>query len=414
MNEYALLTLTHKNFDLRKLGKFVLDGFADATSPCHEILTAAKIELEIDEMMYTSTCNRVSFFLVTQQEIDPHFIGNFLKSVFPEQENDLLEDALDQFDFYTGSSAIQHLFEVAGSLDSMVVGEREIFKQLKNAYELNVAAGLCGDRIRIAIRSMNAVAKRIFGETRISEKPVSVVSLSIADLLGKGISCDSKVLLVGAGATISTAGKLLKKNGFHDFAIFNRSLENAEMLVSRIGGTADLLENISNYQNRFDILIACTAANEPIITTGLFESLNHGEERHKTLIDLGVPGDIDPNIADQFNVSLVDVEQLKNQANKNLAFRIGETEKAREIVEAGLLEFEHNYRQREVEKAMGKIPGLVKGIREKAVSEVFEKEIASLDQDSKKVLDDVLAYMEKKYISVPIKEAKKVMIEGNF
>ena len=366
----------------------------------------------IGELMYLSTCNRAAFFMVKENEPDQKFREEFFRELFPNLVESDVRNAALRTDCYQGEGAIQHLFEVAGSLDSMVIGEREIYRQIKNAYALSKEMGLCGDKIRIAIRAANAVAKKIFTETRISEKSISVVSLAIGKLLKSSVSRKARVLMVGAGATNSTAAKLLRKQGFTDFTVFNRSLENGRLLAEKIGGKSFPLAEIQSFNRGFDVLIACTGATEPTIGKNTLEILLNGEKSKKTIIDLGVPQDVEKSEIASCDLEYIGLHEMQKTATANRSFRQTEMKKAQIIVEQALAEFNTQFHGREIEKAMRHIPVMVKDIREKAVSEVFEKEIAEMDVRSKEVLDEILGYMEKKYISVPMKEAKRVMARG--
>jgi glutamyl-tRNA reductase len=139
--------------------------------------------------------------------------------------------------------------------------------------------------------------------------------------------------------------------------------------------------------------------------------LNGTDTSRKVVIDLAVPNDLDESILNDFDVKLIAVNNLQEVAKNNLLEREKELEQCRNIIGEQIAEFHQELRQRQVEIAMSSVPKKVKEIRENALNTVFAKELAGLDSNSRKVLEEVIAYMEKKYISVPMKMAREILSE---
>ena len=407
LNNFKTIAVTHKHFDIGDIGKFHIDEKEWSSR-----LSALKNSSAIRELMFLSTCNRVEFLLNTDQEISKDFLKKFIFSVYPEIKPEDAEMAIGSTLVFEGEEALKHLFHVASSLDSLVVGEREIITQVRNAYELCKKLQLTGDLLRIVIQKAIECAKKVYTHTNISRNPVSVVSLAYRKLRELNVKLEAKFLIVGAGVTNSTMAKYLRKHGFSNFAVFNRTFANAEKLANEISGKAFPLSDLNNYKNGFDVIVTCTGAGVPLITKEIYAGLVGSDKHKKVVIDLAVPNDLDAEILNDYEVNLIAVNNLQEIARKNLLEREKELSVCEKIIEQNIAEFYLEVKERKVELAMSEVPRKVKEIRDTAVNEVFAKEISKLDENSKETLDKVIAYLEKKYISVPMKMAKEIMMEN--
>jgi len=408
LNRIKLIAFTHKNIDLKEIGRFHLED-----ELISERMNALKVGADASEIMYLSTCNRVEFLLITNSEINENWLGNFFRSFNPSWNTTEVAWASSYASVFEGDAALRHLFHVASSLDSLVVGEREIITQVRNSYERCAALGLTGDLIRLAIRKTIEAAKEVYTETQIAKKPVSVVSLAYRRLRELNVKLDSRFLIIGAGVTNNSMAKYLRKHGFTNFTIFNRTLLNAQRLANELNAKAYPLAELPNYTQGFDVILTCTGSAEPVINKSLYQRLCAGETHRKIVIDLAVPNDLDPEVLESYDINLIAVNNLQEVARENLLEREKELDACMEIVSRNIDEFNAILRERKVELAMSEVPRKVKEIRDTAMNTVFAKDIATLDQASKDVLEKVIAYMEKKYISVPMKMAKEIMIDEN-
>ena len=183
LSHYKILTVTHKTVSqLQQLEHYVIPGDA-----VHDTLQDLKVALDLDEIQYLATCNRVLYFFYTPQVVDSRFINRFFQIIHPGEPDLKVIQNLE------GEAAIRHLHKVAASIDSMVVGEREILRQLREAYERCHEWGLTADHLRLAIQSAVVAAKDVYAHTRIGEKPVSVVSLAIQKLLDSRLPHDARI-----------------------------------------------------------------------------------------------------------------------------------------------------------------------------------------------------------------------------
>lgn len=406
LNRLQTIAFTHRIFDVANIGKLHI-----APEEIESRFQSVKSQFNLDEVMMLSTCNRVEFNLVTEQDVSHEFLQNLLLHLYPNMAEDDVQNWVEKAELYNGLNALDHALSVASSIDSMVIGEREIITQVRQAYENCAALGLTGDLLRILNRHAVETAKKVYTQTSISAKPVSVVSLAYHQLKRLQIPLDARFLIVGAGVTNTTMGRFLKKHGYKHFSVFNRTYEKAVQLAAELGGQAYELRALAQFTQGFDVIITCTGADRHLITTALYEKLVQGETQTKTVIDLAIPQDLDPEIINRFPVRHISVSLLQQISNENIQLRAKELVHVEEILQSAREEFLQICQERQIELAMKEVPEQIKRIKEVAVQEVFKTEINGLDAHSREVLEKVLGYVEKKYIAGPMKLAKEIMVK---
>ncbi len=406
IDNFHIIAFTHRNLELNDIGLLHIEQDRQ-----EERLQHLKNSLELNELMFLSTCNRVEFLFCTEKEVDFHFIIRFFETLYPHFSREQIGHYGHRGDQFKGSSAVQHMLSVASSIDSMVVGEREIITQVRNAFQVSKAMHLTGDFIRLLMRHTIETAKKVYTETSIATKPVSVVSLAYHKLRDMNIPLDARVIIVGAGVTNTNMSKFLRKHGFRNFTVFNRTFSKAETLANDLHGKAMPLTEISNYNEGFDVMITCTGSEHHIITPEVYKGLLNGENNRKVVIDLALPQDIDPQIVLDHAITHISVEVLQKISNENLKERSKEIQHVEEIIAEALYDFKNIQKIREVELAMRQVPQKVKEIRSTAVDEIFRNDIEGMDDQSREVLEKVLSYMEKKYMSMPMIMAKEILLK---
>lgn len=406
MDRIKTIALTHRNLELADIGLFHFEDEA-----LQERATKLRESGMVEELMYLSTCNRVEFIFTSPMPLDAAHCRAYLEKLAPELDKNKLDLMANSAELHSGDEAIEHVFRVASSLDSMVVGEREIITQVRQAFERSKALGLTGDRLRLLTRLTIETAKRIYTETDIARRPVSVVSLAYRNLREKDIPLDARIVLVGAGKTNTDKARFLKKHGYTNFFVYNRSLENAQKLANELDGIARPLSAIKEHREGVDVLIACTSSSEPVVSQDVFEALTGGAEKKVTSIDLAVPNDIAPEVAAMPFVDHLSIEDLRATAAENLKAREKELVYCNHILAQELARLNSIFQERSVERAMGQLPKEVKAIKALAYDQVFAKDLDGLDPEAREVLDKVVAFMEKKYISGPMKLAKDLIIK---
>ncbi len=407
MKYLKVIAFTHKQIELKELGRLVI---------CQENLIdklrSIKKQFDIEEIFYLATCNRVEFVMITPQVVDKAFAKRFIDAMdmglCPVSSGTFLNGAA----IYEGKGALEHLIRTSCSMESLIVGEKEILAQVRKAYENCREAGLTGDSLRMFMNCVVKTAKEVYTNTHISKNPVSVVSLAYRKLKEHHLFSNARVLIIGAGETNRNISKYLQKHKFSNFAVFNRTLGKAEQLATDLGGEAFTLEALKIYDKGFDVIITCTSSVEPIITPEVYTQLLNGETGRKTIVDLAIPNDTSAKVLEKFPVSFIEVRSLNDVAKSNLQERYEEVTHAEAIIEQNINLFLTDLKQRSIEIAMRKVPEKIKDIRNTAVNSIFAEEVQNMDQHSRQTLEKVLNYMEKKYISVPMVMAKDILINN--
>jgi glutamyl-tRNA reductase len=405
-----IIAFTHHTTPLNELGRFFI-----AEDKLTERLNELKLKAGIDEILYLATCNRIEFVFTHPSKADKEFLQTFFRSFNASWNDEEVDFAVQHASVFEGEEAVRHLFCVASSLDSMVIGEREIITQVRNAFERCKAAGLTGDFLRLLIKNTITTAKQVYTDTRIADNPVSVVSLAFRKLKNMKVQDGARIVVIGAGETNSNLCKYLFKHSYRQFVIFNRTLSKAEKIAEDYnsqGGnvTAYPLAELKNFKNGFDVLITCTGSADIIVTEEIYSQLLNGDTTKKVVIDLAIPADVDTTVMEKHSLRYIGINELREEAERNLSIRQSELSSAQLIIEEGLKEFNSQARIRELELKMRDVPQKIREIKAVALNEVFAGDIESLDEPSRLVLSRVLDYMEKKYISVPMIMAKEIIL----
>ncbi|MCE3296728.1 MAG: hemA [Crocinitomicaceae bacterium] len=406
LSAFHIIAFTHRNMDVSEVGKLHIGTDNQQTR-----LTTLKEKSQLTELMFLSTCNRVEYLFCTEQVISADFLRDFFSNLYPEFSLQEINGLIEKAQICSGLGAVEHILQVASSIDSMIVGEREIITQVRNAFESSKKMGLTGDFIRLVMRHTVETAKRVYTETSIATKPVSVVALAYHTLRDMNIGLDARILIVGAGMTNTNMGKFLRKHGYRNFAVFNRTFSKAENLAKDLNGLAFPLTDLATYDKGFDIIITCTGAENHVISESIYENLLQGESGKKVVIDIAIPHDLDKAIVDRFHVTHISVDHLQKISDQNLKERSKEITHVEDILKEAMYEFRQLNHVRKIELAMREVPMMVKDIKSTAVNHVFRDELQNMTEDSREVLEKIMEYMEKKYMSVPMKMAKEILLK---
>ncbi|MDQ0969865.1 glutamyl-tRNA reductase [Flavobacterium sp. W4I14] len=405
MEYLKVIAFTHHHIDLKSLGKLVIcDQSLDSR------LKNVQAELPVSEIFYIGTCNRVEFVFLTKEKTDKEFVTRFLTVLDMGLPPEFMERFLDNVTVYENEEAFNHLLRTSCSLESLVVGEKEILAQIRKAYENCRDAGFTGDYMRMIMDRVVKTAKEVYTHTNISKNPVSVVSLAYRKLKELNMCGNSRILIIGAGETNQNIAKYLNKHKYSNFSIFNRTLSKAESLAGELGGKAYPLAALEDFNEGFDVIITCTGSTEAIINEALYAKLLNGDQGKKVIVDLAIPNDVTPAVIHNNPVHYIEVESLKEVARKNIQERYNELVHAEEIISNNITEFFSVLKQRRIELAMQEVPRKIKEIKNTAINGVFADEISQMDEASREVLERVMNYMEKKYISVPMVMAKEILV----
>ena len=403
LDHVHILTLTHRHAKLKEIGEIVAAFEKDGLLRTR--LAELKETEKVDEICYLATCNRIMLLFTTQREVNALFRKGLLGEDTPP--------AMAELEHLRGLKAIYHLFEVGSSIDSLVVGERQILGQFRDAYARCREWSLIGDDLRIICDRAAIASKEVYNQTRIGEKSVSVVSLAMQQLARYRMKKDARILMVGAGQTNVLVTKFLRKQGYRNLTVFNRNRERAEQLAAGFEhGRGFTLTELSSYEGGFDVLIACTGSAEPTVTADLTHWLLADDApEDKVVIDLGVPADVAETAVAENDFHYIGIEQLRALAEENMEFRREEIKRAHGVLHQHLKAIESSYRQRLLERAMAHLPEEIKAVKETAVNKIFAKELAGLDPETHDLLLRMMTYMEKRCIGIPMKAAREAVLD---
>ena len=342
MLDIILLGINHKtaSVEVRECIAFSEDQTKKAL---HSLLGKSFIK----EVLLFSTCNRVEILLVTDNkaqavEETKGFIAEFNK--IPLEK---FEDALY---IHHGDDAVRHVFRVASSLDSMVVGEPQILGQVKEAYRTAIDAKASGVILNRLLHRTFFVAKRIRTETGIGDRAVSI-SYAAVELARKifGVLADKTILLIGAGEMAELAVEHLIRNKAVKVWVANRTFEKGVELARRFDGQAIGFDEIPESLKTVDIIISSTGAPDYVIQRDQVKGvLRKRKNRPLFFIDIAVPRDIDPEINRLNNTYVYDIDDLKGVIDENVEDRRKEAIKAERIVDESVIRFRQWYESLEV------------------------------------------------------------------
>jgi glutamyl-tRNA reductase len=334
-NEMNILVvgLNHKTATVEIREKVAFDG-----PKLGEALTILKETAGVRECIVLSTCNRVEIYAgVPDREKGIENIKGFIAAF-----HDVPRGPLDQALYiYEGHDAVKHVFRVASSLDSMVVGEPQILGQLKDAFEFALKNKSTGVYLNKLMKKAVSVAKRVRTETRIAESAVSIsfAAVELAKKIFEDLSTKS-FMLIGAGEMAELAARHLINSGVQDVLVTNRTHERAVELAREFEGRVVPFENFVDELTHIDIVIGSTGAPTYILHKDQVQRImKERRQQPMFIIDISVPRNIDPEINNLDNVYLYDVDDLQGVVDTNIKERSKEAEKAERLVESEVHSF---------------------------------------------------------------------------
>lgn len=287
------------------------------------------------EAVLLSTCNRVELYVASETATNcptHHDVVAFLAEFHGLEPEEIFGELFER----TGEDFVRHLFTVAASLDSMVVGEAQILGQVKQAYELAMSVESVGPLTNAAFQAALRVAKRVATETAIQQKRVSIPSVAVADCAGALFERfdDKHVLVIGAGEMGEETLRYLLDAGARDVMIVNRSLPRAEELGRRMHGRARPWEQLHACLVEADLVVSAAGASEPIVSAAEFKNIvAERYQRPLLILDLAIPRNFDPAIGDLSAVYLYTIDDLSIACQRNRKEREKEWPKAERIID---------------------------------------------------------------------------------
>ena len=370
-----------------------------------EALLNLKNEPRVQEAAILSTCNRTEIYAQVEQ---PFSIAEWLAQ---HQQFNLTEFETSCY-YYQDKDAVKHMMRVASGLDSMILGEPQILGQMKQAFQHASAAGTLGFQLQHLFQTIFSVSKNVRHQTQIGANSISL-AYSLAKMAQKIFTnlAEQKILLIGAGETIELVATHFYSLGCRNIVVANRTIKNAESIAKNIHAEILLLSNIPNRLKEMDIIVSATGSDLPILGKGIVENaLKQRKRRPIFMVDLAVPRDIEPEIAELEDVYLYNIEDLQEVIAQNYQTRTDAAVEAEAMIE---LQSTHYMQQIKIHAA----GDLIQDYRS-TISELRDQELTrALEQlqngrDPQLILNEFAHRFINKTLHRPTESLRKAAYEG--
>lgn len=386
----------------------------------------------VSEALLLATCNRTELYAVLD---DPEAALPLLKEEVGQQAGGMFQSncSADQSDtraggmfqsncsyeqsgtqaganfpfgyFYnlSGTQCVRHLFRVAASLDSLIVGEGQILNQLKSAYQTARLGGHTDVLLNTLLNRAIAVGKKVRTETKIAYNSVSVSSAAV-DLAKKilGDLSQARILVVGAGTMSELTARHLIDKGARSIIVSNRNYAHAQELARKFGGQAIPYRELFNQATAADIIITSTGAPHYILTAeNLGPLLPARQGRPLVLIDIAVPRDVDPRLGEMEGVTVYNIDDLENVVDNNRQLRAGEALLAEQLIEEELLALKERLRYYRVRPVMVRLHDKMNFYRQHLLKKAFIK-LPGLREEERRLIEQFSKRLEHKFLREPM------------
>ena len=368
-----------------------------------EVLARLSARRELSESMFLATCNRVEVFAAAPNDEGAGSAVRAVRDVLAQQGGASADEAMAPYLYErSGREAVRHIFRVASSLDSMVLGEPQILGQVKRAYDEASAAGTLGTVLGRCMTRAFTVAKRVRTDTQLGAGTVSISSVAV-DLATRifGDLAGHSVLLLGAGEMAEAAAKSLGK-GAHHIRVCNRSFERGAALAGAIGGDAVQWDALEEELLRADVVVASTASREYVVTPDMVRrAMKQRKGRTLLFVDIAVPRNVDPTVHAIDNVYVYNVDDLEQQVALGLKSRESEAEAAERIVHTELVEFESWRRGLLVAPAIVALRTRTREVLSAELDRSFAGRLKHLEEGDRAVLRQLMEAATNKLLHTP-------------
>ncbi|GAA3976085.1 glutamyl-tRNA reductase [Allohahella marinimesophila] len=375
------------------------------------VLKLALNALGVDEVVILSTCNRTELYM-SGADIDAGRMSDWFCG-YHEVGHDVGRAELEPgLYFLEGKAAVRHLMRVASGLDSLMLGEPQIFGQIKDAFTVARSSGTVGGVLDRLFRHAFTVAKRVRTQTAIGNNPVSVAYAAVS-LAGRIFPDLHKctALLIGAGETIELVAKHLLQRNIEHLIIANRTLSRAESLALKTGGAAILLSDLPEHLAKADIVIASTGAPLPVLGKGAVETALR-KRRHKPMFiaDIAVPRDVEAEVADIEDAYLYGIDDLEAVIEGNVRAREEAAKEAEHLIREGVDDFMYKLRSLETVDVLKSLRERAEEVRDLELARALR--LADSGQSVEAVMRQLAHALTNKLIHHPTVQVRRAHAEG--
>lgn len=403
----VVIGINHRTAPVEIREKVVFGG-EELPDALRELMAVAGVR----ESVIVSTCNRTELYCFTDQGTDDNARGlvHWLAQWHDLSSHNLeLQGVLYQLH---GSAAVQHVFSVACGLDSLVLGEPQILGQLKDAYRAALDQGATGPFLNRLLQTAFSVAKRVRTETRIGASAVSVASAAVA-MARKVFERfeEHTALLVGAGETIALAARHLHANGLRRMIIANRSVERAQELASEFNGFAIGLDALAAHLPEADIVISSTASPAPVITYDAVKAALRARRRKPMfMVDIAVPRDIEPEVAELEDIYLFTIDDLHGVVNENIESRRAAARDANQLIAAEIAQFEQQIKTLDAVPTIRQLRDDAEAVRAQTTEQA--RRMLAAGRDPREVIEFLAATLTNRLMHAPSQRLRDAAERG--
>ena len=365
----------------------LFEYFAVPADNLPKTLVDVKSRRHVSEAVVLSTCNRTEIYVFAEK-----FHGAYqdVRDFLSDLSDLPAEDFNDYLYVHYEDEAIRHLFSVTCGLDSAVVGENEIQHQVKVAWKKAQEENTCGPIINAAFRRALEVGKRVRTQTGFSKNTPSIAR-AVVDMAAEHLNGlqAKKVLLLGAGEMAEGMATSLYENEIGEIIFANRNLDNARKLASTLGSKAIAIEEIPKYLNEVDLFISSTAAPEALFNSEqLLNESDRKDQKNLLIIDIAIPRDIDPAVADVTGVTLLDMDNLRDFAEPSRVQRETDLVIVRKVISEETNRFLDQQSARKVAPLITEFRDSAEEIRQIELKR-FEARLANLSDDQRNAIESL-------------------------
>ncbi len=359
------------------------------------------------EAALLSTCNRTEFYVAASEHSQLPGQAAMLE-LLAEQSGFPVESINEELFCYRDRDAVNHLFRVAASLDSMVIGEAQILSQVKQAYQLATDATPRLPNLHQVFQAAIRVARRVSNDTDIHTNRVSVPSVAIG-VLAKQIfeRLDNKrILIIGAGEMADETLTYIRSDGGRKIVIINRTLARAEELARKFDGMVADWSDLKQHLSQADLVVSTTGATQPVVTPGLFDSIEAArQQRPMFILDLAVPRDFDPQIADRTNVYLYTLDDLQRECEYNRQSRESQYPQALKIIDQETDQFFVEVQRRSSGQTIAQLKRQAEDLKQAELARLFNR-IEGLTPKDQKEIEQSFHRLVNKILHPPVKSVQ--------
>jgi glutamyl-tRNA reductase len=363
-----------------------------------EALRVLSSHSDIREVIVLSTCNRTEVYAVAERYHAAHTdILEFLCETSGLSADEITPHLYSQFD----DDAVVHLFEVAAGIDSAVLGETEIVGQVREAWDFAMKQGTSRSTLNLLFRYALESGKRARTETGISRSTASVAHAAVEmaeEILGT--LSGKRVLVVGAGEMGEGVAGALSRAGTESITVLNRTVSRAEALANKIGARVSDFESLENELSTADVVLACTGAGGVIIDHELLARVRQGVSTPILVVDIALPRDVAASVAELPGVTLRDLDNLSDWAQRGIDKRSSEVGQVREIIGEEVKRFLLDQTQRQAAPLVAQLREVVESIRT-AEMDRFETALSAMTPEQRDLVESISHGIINKMLHAP-------------